>query len=80
MNETLAALHARNVADVNARTVAAGRCVMHNSDVNIPAVYLWYTLIGNIVPVCVECCAWMRENAAETPDDPYSQPVRITDL
>jgi hypothetical protein len=72
-------LHARNVADWNARTIAEGRCIMHNPDVNIPARYVMALPIGNEITLCVDCCAWWRKDAAET-GDPMSQPVWIADL
>lgn len=66
-------------AEVNARVADAGRCVMHNSDVQIPARYVMTLPIGNEVPLCVECCAWWRADAAES-GDPLSQPVRIVEV
>jgi hypothetical protein len=70
---------ATRVGEVNARLVAAGRCIMHNSDVDIPARYAMALQNGNVVPLCVECCAWWRQDAQES-GDPMSQPVRITEL
>jgi hypothetical protein len=55
------------------------RCIMHNPYVTIPASYLLEVPIGNVLPLCVECCAWWRMDAKET-GDPMSQPVRITDI
>lgn len=75
----LAALHARNVADVNARLAAEGRCVLHNTGTDIPARYLMELPIGNVLPLCLGCCAQWRADAKET-GDPAMQPVRITDL
>ena len=47
---------------------APGYCDGHNSDVFIPAVYLWVcALNGNEVELCVECCAAWRLNAASDP-------------
>jgi hypothetical protein len=74
---SLEGLARRNQADVNARLAAKGRCYMHNKD--IPARYLLELPIGNVVPLCVECCAWWRKDAAES-GDPWSQPVRITEI
>lgn len=73
-------LRARQAA-VNARMAAEGRCGIHPGypQLNIPARYLVELPIGNVVPVCAECCDWWRADAAES-DDPWSQPVRITEI
>lgn len=75
----IATLHARNVADVNARLAAEGRCIMHNTDTDIPARYLLELPIGNVLPLCPACCAWWCVEAKDT-RDPARQPVRITDI
>lgn len=77
--DDLPTLHARNVADTNAQLAAAGRCVLHNTDAHIPARYLVELPIGNILPLCLGCCAQWRTDADQT-GDPAMQPVRITDL
>lgn len=79
MNDLLAGLHARNVAEVNARTVSEGRCVMHNPGVEIPARYVVELPIGNVVTLCAECCAWWLKDAGDS-GDPMSQPVRVTGI
>jgi hypothetical protein len=39
----------------------AGLCLMHNTDEAPPAAYLaCFTPSGNVLPVCVECAAWLR--------------------
>lgn len=73
-----AAMMASNQARANARLAVEGRCVMHNSGINIPAAYLLELPIGNVLPLCAPCCAWWRTNAKET-GDPASQPVSIRD-
>lgn len=75
----LADLHARNVAEVNARLAADGRCVLHNTDVTIPARYLLELPIGNVLPLCADCHAWWLADAIET-GDPMARPVRVVDI
>ena len=67
------------VAITNARLADEGRCIMHNTDANIPARYLLELPIGNVLPLCVECCAWWRTDARES-GDPAAQPVSITEI
>lgn len=66
-------------AAVNARLADAGRCVMHNAGTDIPARYLLELPIGNVIPLCVECCAQWRTDARES-DDPAMRPVSITEV
>lgn len=71
--------HAQRVAHANARLAAEGRCIMHNSDVTIPAQHLLELPIGNVLPLCGPCLDWWKADAAET-GDPMTQPVNVTDL
>ena len=73
-------LRARQAA-VNARVAAEGTCQIHPGypQPKIPARYLLELPIGNVVPLCVECCAWWRKDAAESGDE-LSQPVQITEI
>lgn len=73
----LAGMMAANQARVNARLAAEGRCIMHNSDVTIPAEYLLEVQIGNVLPLCGPCCAQWRLDAKE---DPSLTPATIRDL
>jgi hypothetical protein len=77
--ECWSAAHDRNVAEVNARVLAEKRCLMHNTDVSIPARYVMLLPIGNEITLCVECCAWWRQDAAET-GDPETQPIWIREI
>ena len=72
-------LHARHVADVNARTIAAGRCVMHNPGAEVLARYVVELPIGNVIVLCADCRTWWLDDAAES-GDPMSQPVRVTEI
>ena len=72
-------LHARNVADVNARTIAEGRCVMHDAGAEVLARYVVELPIGNVVVLCAGCLTWWLHDAAES-SDPMSQPVRVTEV
>lgn len=53
------------------------RCIMHNSDVFREARYWWHAPIGNVLALCVDCCAYCREYARDNPDDRLAQPVRV---
>lgn len=55
-------------------------CWMHNTGVRPAAVYVMTLPIGNRVPLCVECCAWWRMDAASRPEDVMVQPVSIEEL
>ena len=72
--------HDANVARANAQLAAAGRCIWHNEDVRIPALYLLRYPCGNEVPLCVECCAFARQEAADRPHDESSQPEWIREI
>lgn len=62
---------------INAEVAASGRCWSHNPDVHHPARYLWHCTNGNVVPLCIECCAAWRANAEE---EPTLAPARITEI
>ena len=72
-------LHARHVAGVNARTIAGGRCVMHDAATEALARYVVELPIGNVIVLCADCLAWWLNDAAKS-DDPMSQPLRVTEV
>lgn len=49
--------HEMHYPDFNAE----GECLMHNKGEGPPAAYLaCFDPSGNVLPVCVECAAWLR--------------------
>ena len=46
-------------------------------DASVPAAYIWHAPVGNVIPLCAECCASWRANAAEIPE---LAPARITSM
>jgi hypothetical protein len=76
---SIEALHARNVADVNARMATERRCVMHNPDVHEEATHLVELQNGNVLPMSAACVAqWKADRVAW--DDPLMEPVSVTEL
>jgi hypothetical protein len=73
----LTEMHAAHVAQVNDRIRAAGVCVLHNPGEAPAARYVMRVPIGNELPLCEDCCAWWRADAAARPDDASVQPVWI---
>jgi hypothetical protein len=62
---TLGEYHARNVAEANAQMAAAGRCFMHNQDIDIPYIRIQRLANGNEMPLCGPCWDWWEINATE---------------
>lgn len=76
MNADLADMLAANAARVNARLAAEGRCIMHNSDVRIPAEHLVELPIGNVILLCAPC---FTEWLVAAKEDPSMVPLSICD-
>jgi hypothetical protein len=55
------------------------RCTAHNSDINIPAFYVWHAPIGNILTLC-EACTWDWIKRAAEDDDDSMRPLRLERL
>jgi hypothetical protein len=70
----LAELHRENVADVNARLAAAGRCVLHNPEDNRPATVIIGLPNGNEIPLCAECWEWWQGTIRDANADPNVVP------
>lgn len=72
---------ARDVADANARMAAEGRCIpCRELGKTAPARCIVRYPVGNEIPMCVECCAFVRQEAAESPDDWTAQPEWIKEI
>ena len=73
LSAEIRAMHARNVAEVNATNLRQRVCMIHPGAAP-PARYAMRLPGGNVITVCVGCCAWWR-----TSDD-CVHPTRIWEL
>lgn len=77
MNPQIEAMHAANLAEVNAALRAQGLCRMHPSKPQPAATRVWHYANGNEIPMCQECV----DACVQGVEDGWAQPpVKIEAL